>query len=504
VRRIDVVPKDVIWSEDGTNVVLVCSDNFYVLRHDKTALAATLASGEAIDDDGIEAAFDLISEISEKVVSGLWVSDCFVYVSSSQRLHCLVAGCTETIAHLDRAQYLLGYMPEQSKLYLVDKELNVVPYTLHLALVEYQSAIMRKDFDAGKKFFDQLPESLHNRVARFLENQGYAAEALEISKDDDHCFELATQLGKLEQAADYIRKISAQANPGMLPRGKWKQLGDVALEQGSFELARSCFTEAKDLGALFLVHTACGDAADLRKTAKQAREAGVSNIAVLCFLLLGDLEEALQVLIAANRLPEAAFFARCYCPSQLSQVVKLWKGDLAAVNAAVAESLADPEGAPALFPELENSLAAEKAFKQSRERAPPAAAKYAELKAFQDELNVMEKIKEMGPAAFSAMLMQGAGGPAVAAAPPSPVAAKSPVAAEPVAQIPAPTPEPTPTPAPAPAPEVAQAPPPIIEKPVVDLLDMSPTPETVVEATPAPGPEVTQAVAPEEDLLGDF
>lgn len=45
MRRIDVVPRDVIWrpeavehamflarSEDGTNVVLICPDSFYVLR----------------------------------------------------------------------------------------------------------------------------------------------------------------------------------------------------------------------------------------------------------------------------------------------------------------------------------------------------------------------------------------------------------------------------------------------------------------------------------------
>merc|ERR1712050_298003 len=109
-------------------------------------------------------------------------------------------------------------------------ELNVTPYTLHLALVEYQSAIMRKDMAAAEGFFAQLPETMHNRCARFLENQGYVAEALEKSKDDEHRFDLAIQLGKLELAADIITTISAQANPVMPPRGKWKSLGDVALE----------------------------------------------------------------------------------------------------------------------------------------------------------------------------------------------------------------------------------------------------------------------------------
>jgi len=459
IRRIDVVPKDVIWSDDGTNVVLGCADNFYILKHDKEAMQAVLASGTPIDEDGIEAAFDLVSEVSEKVISGLWVSDCFVYVNSSQRLLCLVAGSTETVAHLDRVQYLLGYMPDQSKLYLVDKELNVVPYTLHLALVEYQSAIMKKDFDAASKFFESLPESLHNRVARFLENQGYPSEALQISKDDDHCFELATQLGKLEQAADFIRKICAQANPAMPPRGKWKTLGDVALEQGNFELARSCFREAKDLGALFLMHTACGDADELRKTAVQAKDTGIANIATLCFLLLGDLENALQVLIAANRLPEAAFFARCYCPSQLSQVIKLWKADLAGINQAVADSLADPAAFPDLFPNFELTVAAEQAFKQKREKAPTPASKYADVKAFQEDMNVVDKIKELQPAGFQALLLRGAADAA-----------------------------PAPAPAPAAAPQVAVEPP---------AAAQAPAPEMVATPAPSPGPEVTEAAAPE-------
>merc|ERR1719343_1988529 len=133
---------------------------------------------------------------------------------------------------------------------------------------------MRKDFSAAEGFFAQLPETMHNRVARFLENQGYAAEALQISKDDEHRFELATQLGKLQMAADIIVQISQQPNPSMPPRGKWKTLGDVALEQGDFGLARRCFTEAKDLSALFLVHTACGDATELKAAADKAQASG--------------------------------------------------------------------------------------------------------------------------------------------------------------------------------------------------------------------------------------
>mmetsp|Transcript_57105 Transcript_57105/g.104928 ORF Transcript_57105/g.104928 Transcript_57105/m.104928 type:complete len:942 (-) Transcript_57105:86-2911(-) len=464
IRRIDVVPKDVIWSEDGSSVVLACAESFYVLKYDAMAVQAAVTSGSEIGEDGIDEAFDLVSEVSEKVVSGLWISDCFVYVAQSQRVHCLVAGTTETIAHLDRTMYVLGYMPDQSKLYLIDKELNVVPYTLHLALVEYQSAIMRRDFEAASNFFGQLPESLHNRVARFLENQGYAAEALAISKDDEHCFELAIQLGKLEQAADYIVAISNQANPVMPPRGKWKTLGDVALEQGDFTLARRCYNEAKDLGALFLVQSACGDMEGLLETAKLAQTIGINNIAVLCYLLLGDASEALQVLVKANRLPEASFFARTYCPSQLGGVVKLWKEDLSTVNQAVADALAGPEDNPELFTDFELTVAAEKAFKA---KPPLPAAKYLEEKQRfigpeGEDLRVLDLVKQLSPAGFEKMLLGTSGSTPPQAAPevepqPAPVQPEpaAPVQPEPAAaEPPAPGPE---VDTPAPTPEIATA-----------------------------------------------
>lgn len=56
-----------------------------------------------------------------RVRTGLWAGDCFVYTNANNRLNYSVGGETFTIAHLDRVMYLLGYMPGQSRLYLVDK-----------------------------------------------------------------------------------------------------------------------------------------------------------------------------------------------------------------------------------------------------------------------------------------------------------------------------------------------------------------------------------------------
>ncbi len=47
-------------------------------------------------------------------------------------------------------------------------------------------------------------------------------------------------------------------------------------------------------------------------------------------------------------------------PSRISEVVQLWRKDLAKINPKAAESLADPAQYPNLFPDLELALEAEK------------------------------------------------------------------------------------------------------------------------------------------------
>lgn len=51
-----------------------------------------------------------------------------------------------------------------------------------------------------------------------------------------------------------------------------------------------------------------------------AEEQGKQNIAFICRLMLGDLQKCIDLLVACGRIPEAAFFARTYCPSKLGQV----------------------------------------------------------------------------------------------------------------------------------------------------------------------------------------
>lgn len=71
------------------------------------------------------------------------------------------------------------------------------------------------------------------------------------------------------------------------------------------------------------------------------------------------MEEAIDLLIKTDRIPEAAMLARTYAPDQISRIVGLWKSGLESKNRKkTAESLADPAEYPNLFPELLDRQAA--------------------------------------------------------------------------------------------------------------------------------------------------
>ena len=97
-----------------------------------------------------------------------------------------------------------------------------------------------------------------------------------------------------------------------------------------------------------------------------------NNVAFLSHFLLGDLEECLEILIKSGRLPEAAFFARTYLPSEVGRVLPLWKTELAKVSEKAGQSLADPENYPNLFPNFAESLQAQQVLEKERKTTLPA------------------------------------------------------------------------------------------------------------------------------------
>ncbi|XP_068601820.1 coatomer subunit beta'-like [Brachionichthys hirsutus] len=365
IRRIEIQPKHVFWSDSGDLVCVATTDSFFVLRYLSERVAAARESKEENTDDGIEGAFEVLGEVPEGVQTGVWVGDCFIYTSSLKRLNYYVGGEIITIAHLDRTMYLLGYIPKDDRLYLGDKELNIVSYSLLLSVLEYQTAVVRGDFSLADKVLPTISKEQRIRVARFLEKQGFKKQALAVSADPEHKFDLALQLGEVEIA--YQLALEAESEQ------RWRQLAELATAKCQYSLAQECLSHARDYGGLLMLATTSGNAGMVDKLAKGAEMDGKNNVAFISFFLLGRLDKCLDLLIKTDRLPEAAFLARTYLPSQMSRVVKLWKESLSKVNRKAADSLADPSQYGNLFPGLQQALLAEQYLGETRIGARPAA-----------------------------------------------------------------------------------------------------------------------------------
>ncbi|KAG2482992.1 hypothetical protein HYH03_018117 [Edaphochlamys debaryana] len=352
VRRIDVAAKAVHWSESGNSVAILGDSGFYILKFNRDMVEEAIASGAAAGEDGIDDAFDLQVEISERVRTCVWVGECFVYNNTAWRLNYCVGGEVTTVVHLDRPMYLLGYLAAQNRVFLIDKEYNVISFTLLLSLIEFKARITAGELDSAMELLPSIPQDQHNSVARFLEAKGMISTALQVAIDPDYRFDLAVQLGDLDVAQSIATTLDSTP--------KWKQLGEMALTAGKLELATTCLGRAADYSGLLMLSAARGDRARMEDVATQAAAAGKTNVAFLANFLLSRLDMCLNVLMDANRLPEAAFFARTYMPSAISPSLAKWKADLATINPKAAEALADPAAYPNLFPHLSEALTAEK------------------------------------------------------------------------------------------------------------------------------------------------
>lgn len=249
-----------------------------------------------------------------------------------------------------RELYILGYLPNQSRVYVVGKDLTLYSYALSLAMVHYQTLILQGDKDAAAEVLQDIPADQLNRVARFLEGHGETELALAVAQDPDQRFELAMNLDQLDVAL-----AIARAEPAAGSEAHWRTLGDKALKRWDLDLAQECFTKAGDVSALLLLGVSKGDRAILERVVELAKEKVLTNVAFTALLQLGQVDGCIALLQEAGRTSEAALFARTYAPSRVPALVKAWKAELASTKRAkqtvLAKGLADPDEDPELFPE---------------------------------------------------------------------------------------------------------------------------------------------------------
>lgn len=348
VRRIDVDVSQVSWSPNGNVVAIVAADSVYMLQYNREAYDEYVESGADVGDEGVEDAFDVVSEITDTISTCKWLGDCFIYISTSNRLCYVLGEQSQPLNHFEGPQYLLGYIPTQNRIYVIDKDLQIRSYALAKSLIEYESAILNKDFALAESILPSIPSDQKNRIARFLEDEGLKDLAMSVATDADQRFELAVELGRLDEA-NALANQSASADS----QNKWRTLGDKALENWDVSLSIECYKKAKDLETLLLVYTSSGDTKGMKELSELAIQAGQNNIAFAALLQLGEPAECVDCLLRNQRYAEAALFASTYCRDRIQECTMAWKSSLFSEKKdKIAKSIADPQDQPELFSNL--------------------------------------------------------------------------------------------------------------------------------------------------------
>lgn len=57
VRRIEIQPRHVFWSENGELVCLATEDSYFILKYDSSVVSQAQETKEGLTEDGVEDAF---------------------------------------------------------------------------------------------------------------------------------------------------------------------------------------------------------------------------------------------------------------------------------------------------------------------------------------------------------------------------------------------------------------------------------------------------------------
>ena len=323
IRKIDVVPNKIIWNEKKTKMALICEDVLYILEvnYDKIEeYIEKIIDGEKGDVDGCEESFGDSFDIDGKIINGFFIDDIFVFENSKNKISYTINDKVFNITTLSNRFFLLGYLESTNKIYLMNKNFQLISYSFPYNFIKYQMAILEKDYPTAEKLLSKIPESFNESVIKFLEKFELYDLCYKITKNLNQKFSLAIKLKKLSEAYE-IAKNSKNSE-------KLKMVSDLAIELGEFNFAEKTMKEGNDWNGLLLYYSSIQDRKKLNEFAKESKNAGMFNVSFSSYFQLNNYNECLNILLDSKRLPEAAVFARTYIPSKVEEVIELWNKEI--------------------------------------------------------------------------------------------------------------------------------------------------------------------------------
>ena len=79
------------------------------------------------------------------------MDDVFIYVNNKSKLNYAIEDKVFSITTLNSNYLLLGYLASTNRIYLMDKSYNLISYSFPASFVNYQMAILKKNFQSADK-----------------------------------------------------------------------------------------------------------------------------------------------------------------------------------------------------------------------------------------------------------------------------------------------------------------------------------------------------------------
>ncbi len=83
-----------------------------------------------VTDEGIEEAFIVLGCFNEEIINGKWITgDVFVYTNKN-KLNYVIGNKILNHALIDKKMFILGYIPQINRIFLINKSLKITSYEL--------------------------------------------------------------------------------------------------------------------------------------------------------------------------------------------------------------------------------------------------------------------------------------------------------------------------------------------------------------------------------------
>lgn len=354
VRTIDAHVENVWWNNAATKVALGCLGNCYILKFNNDTLHSAMESQEYDNTKEVSSTFVLEGEISERVSSATWAMDTFVYITAGLHLCLWTASSSEIFQYLDRPLHMIGYSPQNGKLYLCHDD--VIAFSLPSEYLAFHSMLASK-MDAAthggefvhqkelEKLVNGFAPCLKERASKFLESVGDYNTALLSASAPERQFELYLRLGNVEECLHILKELEGmqldKSRDDAL-RGMWRRLSTYCLEEGRYDTAVDCLAKCNDYASSMLLHVVMGNREGIREIAELAMQGGESNVAFSCYYVLNDIQKCIEILQNGNRHSEAAIMSRTFKPSLIKDSFDLWVKNRASKTTVLEDPVVDP------------------------------------------------------------------------------------------------------------------------------------------------------------------